>query len=208
MKKAIAVIGEGITEKYYIESLKGMSPFSILPQELGRKASNINTLKKEIDKAIKDGFDEVYCLIDMDGKKDGISKNNYDILKSDYHNKTHGNRRKGIQCKVIFVETERCIELWFLYHFTSTAITKEFRSYKALEKALQKYRPNYEKTDKYFKSLGGLYQNLTEKGRPKGSIDQAIKNGKNSIASKERDNRNYTYSEMHILFQGLKIETK
>lgn len=46
MKKAIAVIGEGITEKYYIESLKGLSPFDIRPQELGKKASSLKKLEK------------------------------------------------------------------------------------------------------------------------------------------------------------------
>lgn len=48
MRKTIAVIGEGITEKYYVESLKGISPFVIMPRELGIKASSLKSLSKFI----------------------------------------------------------------------------------------------------------------------------------------------------------------
>lgn len=53
LRKAIAVIGEGITEKYYIESLRALAgnDFQILPQQLGVKASNLNELEKAIEKS-------------------------------------------------------------------------------------------------------------------------------------------------------------
>jgi len=207
MKKAIAVIGEGITEKYYIESLKGLSPFDIRPQELGKKASSLKKLEKNIQNSIKAGYDEVYCLIDMDGKREGVNKIDYDLLKKKYHGINHGNIKQGIQCKVVFIETERCTELWFLYHFTQSAITKEFRSYHELEKVLHKYRPQYEKTEKYFKSVADLNKEFTKKREPKGSLQKAIDNSKVSIKSKERDNRDYSYSEIHLLFEALKIES-
>ncbi len=207
MKKAIAVIGEGITEKYYIESLKGLSPFDIRPQELGKKASSLKQLEKNIQNSIKAGYDEVYCLIDMDGKRESANKGNYESLKKKYHGLTHGNKRQGVQCKVIFIETDRCTELWFLYHFTQSATTKEFRSYHDLEKELCKYRPRYEKTEKYFKSVVDLHKEFTKKCDPQGSLANAIKNSKDSIKSRQRDNRNYSYSEIHILFDALKIES-
>ena len=71
MRKTIAIIGEGITEKYYIESLKGISPFVVMPRELGKKASSLKTLEKNILLCVEKGFDEIYCLIDMDGKTSG-----------------------------------------------------------------------------------------------------------------------------------------
>lgn len=70
----------------------------------------------------------------MDGKHIGKSKTDYEKLKTKYHEKIHGNIRQGRQSKVVFIETERCIELWFLYHFTPSPITREFNSYKDLEK--------------------------------------------------------------------------
>ena len=82
-KKAVAVIGEGITEKYYIESLRGLvgRNFQILPQQLGLKASSLVELEKAIMKAVDEGHDEVYCLIDMDSKEAGAGVQKYEKLK-------------------------------------------------------------------------------------------------------------------------------
>lgn len=120
MSKSIAVIGEGLTEKYFIESLRGKSRFEIKPRSLDLKASSLKALEHHIKDAIEEGFDEVYCLIDMDNKQEGAAKTNYRNLKNNYHSKIHGKKKEGIQCKVIFIETERCIELWFLYHYAYT----------------------------------------------------------------------------------------
>ena len=206
MRKTIAVIGEGITEKYYIESLKGLSPFSLLPKELGKKASNLKKLETDIKSSITAGYDEVYCLIDMDNKKEGENKTKYENLKRRYHNKIHEIKKQGIECKVSFIETERCIELWFLFHFLKQSTTHEFLSYKEVEKELQKFRKNYSKQDKYFKSIGSLHEELTSRNAPKGSLKQAIKNAENSIISKNKENRDYTYSEMHLFIKALGIE--
>lgn len=204
MRKTIAVIGEGITEKYYVESLKGISPFVIMPRELGIKASSLKSLSKNIDLSINKGFDEIYCLIDMDGKISGKNKNDYLTIKNKYHNKTFIKKSKGLESKVFFVETERCTELWFLYYFTKGVITRKFNSYQELEKELRKYRPNYEKSEKYFKSLANMHNNF-ESEKPKGSILKAYENSKSSLLSSVNDGREYTYSEMHLLIKALGI---
>lgn len=204
MRKTIAVIGEGITEKYYVESLKGISPFVIMPRELGIKASSLKSLSKYIDLSINKGFDEIYCLVDMDGKTSGKNKNDYLTLKKKFHNKTFIKKSKGLKSKVFFIETERCTELWFLYYFTKGAITRKFNSYKELEKELRKYRPNYEKTEKYFKSLANMHSNF-ESENPKGSILKAYENSKSSLLSSVNDGREHTYSEMHFLIKALGI---
>jgi hypothetical protein len=205
MRKTIAIIGEGITEKYYIESLKGTSQFTPLPIELGKKASSLPKLEKVIKEAIQKGYDQIFCLIDMDGKQNGKNKSDYDTLKRKFHGKKFGSEKKGLQSEVIFIETERCTELWFLYHFTRSVITREFTSYKALEEELHRFRPSYEKTDKYFRSVGNLHQELTTKRSPLGSLKQAVNNAQNSVESKIRDERNYTFSEMHLLIEALSI---
>ena len=82
MRKSIVVIGEGITEKYYIESLRGLSDFQIKPRSLNKKASNLKALEKEILDAANMGADEIYCLIDMDGKTEGKNKEEYLKLKN------------------------------------------------------------------------------------------------------------------------------
>lgn len=201
MRKAIAVVGEGITEKYYIESLKGLSPFNIEPRALGQRASSLKDLEKSIKKSIDQGYDEVYCLIDMDGKQEGKSKEDYTRLKNVYHDKIHGRKKDGIQCKVMFIETDRCTELWFLFHFKYT--TKNYSSYKELEKDLREYRPNYDKSEKYFRSVN-LHKDFTNKDVG-GSFGNAISNGKKSIGSMQSDGRRHTYTEIHILLEALSI---
>jgi len=93
MRKTIAVIGEGITEKYYIESLKGISEFTPLPMELGKKSSSLPKLEKVIKDSIQKGYDQIFCLIDMDGKQSGKSKADYDVLKRKFQQKTFGNQK-------------------------------------------------------------------------------------------------------------------
>jgi hypothetical protein len=203
-KVAKVIIGEGITEKYYIESLKGLSPFKIEPRELGIKASSLKVLEKNILICIENGYDEIYCLIDMDGKTDGRAQVDYSKLKNKYHNKIISKKSKGTKSKIIFIETERCTELWFLYYFTKNVMTRKFNSYKELENELRKFRPNYEKTEKYFKSLGNINNNF-ESGNPKGSIINAYNNSKSSLKSNLKDERGYSYSEMHILIKALHI---
>lgn len=204
MRKTIAVIGEGITEKYYVESLKGLTPFTLLPQELGKKASSLSSLEKHILKAIKDGYDEVYCLIDMDNKSEGKNRSEYLKLKVKYHNKQHLIKSKGFNSKVVFVETERCLELWFLYHFVKYPTTQKFSSYKELELELRKYRNNYGKHERYFRSIGNIHEEFILK-KPQGSLRQAIRNSEISMASREEDSRDYTYSEMAIFIKALGI---
>lgn len=203
-REAIAIIGEGITEKCYINSLKGICPFNILPQQLGTRASSLKDLEKYMKKAIEDGYDRVYCLIDMDGKTNGKAQQDYRNLKQKLE-RTHIVKKKEINCKVKFIETERCTELWFLFHFMNT--TKQFSNYDELEKELKKHRPDYEKTEKYFRSINGdIHKDLTStKNGKTGSLKQAIANSKSSLASREKDERTYTYSELHILIEELQI---
>jgi len=202
-RETAAIIGEGITEKYYIESIKDLTKVSVLPRELNRKASNLQTLQREIENAINLGFDFVYCLIDMDGKNDGANKQSYQKLKMEFEGE-HIDDKKGIKCKVVFIESERCTELWFLYHFLKQPVTRKFNSYKEVEKVLKTYVKNYDKTDKFFKSIGNLHSLLTKRV-PDGSLDNAVKNAISSCKTKNEQERNYTYTEMHLLFDGLGI---
>ena len=203
MKKTIAIIGEGITEKYYIESLKSLSNFSILPRELNRKASSLTKLAQEIKNGIDKGYDKIYCLIDMDNKDSGKEQTSYQNFKEKYSG-IHEKKSKGISCEVKFIETERCLELWFLFYFLKNNTTRKFNSYKEIEIELRKYRPNYEKTEKYFRSIKDIHLNFIN-SNPKGSLEIATTNSRKSIITRDKDTRNYTYSEMHLLLEDLNI---
>ncbi len=203
-RKSIAVIGEGITEKFYIESLKGLVPFDVKPKTLGNRASNLKSLEKFIEESIGQNYDYVCCLIDMDTKHNATVKSNYLKLKKKYHNLSHRNAI-GAKSKVLFFETERCIELWFLYHFLANPSTKQYKNQGELIKELKTFIPKYDKSKSYFESLSrGVHRELTE--QYKGSLKRAVKNGKKSIETKGADNREYSYTELHDFVQLLGLK--
>lgn len=201
--KAITVIGEGITEKYYIESLRSLAKtnFQITPQELGIKASSLADLDKAISKAIDKGYDEVYCLIDMDSKDNGASSSKYAQLKDKYHNRRFVKKKKGTDCYVRFIETRRCTELWFIYYFDY--VTRHFASYKEVENYLHRFVADYAKNDRYFRSVKNLHEKMLSCG---GNLKRAIENARKSVAARDRnDSPDLSYSEMHNLLQALEI---
>ena len=132
-RNTIIVIGEGITEKHWLLSLKDAYPYfrKVDYVEL-EHANNMAELEKEIEKAAKMGYAKVFCMIDMDNKKEGVEHEKYMALKRKYV-RPIVNQRKGIDCEVRFYETDRCTEQFFLYYFSST--TKGFQSYEDLEKS-------------------------------------------------------------------------
>ena len=205
MKKSIAVIGEGLTEKYYIESLKGLSPFTLLPRELNRKASSLQKLEQYIKDASSKGFDEVYCLIDLDSKKSDKEIIQYNKIKEKYHDQIIHIKSKGVRCKVVFIESERCTELWFLYYFLKSDTSRKFNSSDEVEKELRKFRPDYEKTEKYFKSVKSLHLNFISK-TPQGSLKNAVDRSLKSCEKRENGERNHTFSEFHKFIDALGIK--
>ena len=204
LRKAIAVIGEGITEKYYIESLRALAgnDFQILPQQLGVKASNLNELEKAIEKAINEGRDEVYCLIDMDNKGGLTEKTKYEKLKTKYHDKHFIKKSKGIDCYVHFIENKRCMEVWFIYYFDY--LTRHFGSYAEAENYLHKYVPDYQKHENFFRSKGSLHKKLKAQG---GNLETAVTNAQHSLQNRDNtDSDDVSYSEMCHFMQALNIK--
>lgn len=85
----------------------------------------------------------MFCLIDMDSKEKGTSVQKYASLKNKYNGKHFVIKKKGIDCHVHFIETRRCLELWFIYYFEY--VTRHFASYKDVENFLHKFVSDYEK---------------------------------------------------------------
>lgn len=201
--KAVAVIGEGITEKYYVESLRSLAGtnFQIVPQQLGIKASSLDELGKAIQNAVDRGYDEVFCLIDMDSKEKGTSVKKYAALKNKYNGKHFVIKKKGIDCHVHFIETRRCLELWFIYYFEY--VTRHFASYKDVENFLHKFVSDYEKHERYFRSVGNLHKKMLSCG---GNLERAIANARKSLVELDRtQSSDSSYSEMCYLFDALNI---
>lgn len=59
----IAVIGEGPTEQYYLLSVQGLLSANVYPKVV---KDGMDYLIARVEECIADGYDKIYCLIDME----------------------------------------------------------------------------------------------------------------------------------------------
>lgn len=196
MKETFIIIGEGPTEYFFLTSLKDefRTLQNIEPQY--PKHTSMAELELKIKNAIDQGYNHVYCMIDLDNKKEGKEKTDYVNLKKKYHGKHISKPKKGIDCHIEFFETERCTELFFLYYFKYT--TKLYNHSNEVEQDLNK-QCGYAKTQDFFRKHP-LHQYFTKQG---GSIYEAIKNAEKSMETAA--GRGYTFSELGKMFKKLKM---
>ena len=197
IKDSIAVIGEGITEYYYFNSLKDEFTQLNLRPMYPKHSTSLEDLEQEIEKAIDRGYNLIFCVIDMDNKNEGIEKQNYLNLK----NRLEGTwpiKQTDQEYTIRFIENERCTELFFLFYFVYTS--RHFQNQPALLQELNKHC-KYEKTQKFFNALS-LHQYFLNHG---GSFMDALRNAARSMKEKEETGRDHTYSQMAELFEALRL---
>lgn len=191
------IIGEGPTEYFYLNSLKDEFRELQHIKPDSPKNTSLRELERAIDDAVTMGYDRIFCLIDMDNKKKNAkSLSDYLKLKRKYHGKKVSKPSKGISYKITFVETDRCTELFFLYYFRYTG--QPYAESKEIENELARIC-GYEKT-KHFFSTHPLHQFFQKQG---GSLKDAISNSNKSVDSHRRGERDYTYSEIGMMFKDL-----
>ena len=125
----------------------------------------------------------------MDTKDTEPERTQYDRLKRKY-TRPVSKPKKGIYCEVLFFETHRCMEQFFLYYFRYTA--RAYNNQSELLLDLNK-QCGYEKTIDFFRKSLGLHAYFEKQG---GRFDAAISNAKHSMEEKLADGREYTYSEL------------
>lgn len=193
------MIGEGITEYYYFNSLKDEFTQLNLRPMYPKHSTSLEDLEQEIEKAIDRGYNLIFCVIDMDNKNEGIEKQNYLNLK----NRLEGTwpiKKTDQEYTIRFIENERCTELFFLFYFVYTS--RHFQNQPALLQELNKYC-KYEKTQKFFNSLS-LHQYFQKHG---GNFMDALRHAARSMKEKEETRRDHTYSQMAELFKAIGITT-
>ena len=195
LNQTTLILGEGVTEFFFFNSLKDDYPELKNVKPDYPKHTSIEELEIEIKKAIRD-YNRVFCVIDMDNKQSGIEQKKYLELKKAYHNKKFNDEELGTNCLVRFYETDRCTEQFFLYYFTYT--TKKFQSYKSLADEIHAYC-EYDKTINFFKKHP-LHPYFKKKG---GSLDTAIKNAKKSLKYKNDSDSDCSFSELGEMFEEL-----
>lgn len=188
-KQPIMIIGEGITEFYYFNSLKDRFRDIQIEPTFPKHSTSIKELGNKIEEGIVNGYAKIYCVIDMDNKEKDKEKVQYLNLKQKY-SKPIDKPKKGIHCEIKFFETHRCTELFFLYYFAYTS--KPYENQEDLIKDINTYC-EYKKEMAFFKKGKGLHSYLEKKG---GSIDTAMANAERSCKEKTQTERNYTYTEL------------
>jgi hypothetical protein len=187
--KRIAVVGDGQTEKIYFDKLKeveGLRNVSLKP-DLPKSVGSYKGVFDKAESLYEQGYDEVYCLIDMDKV---LSDNTLAKYLTD---------KKRIEKKGIIVfENNPCIEFWFLLHYVRT--TKSFTNCESVEKELQKYIPNYAKNQQYLVQ-SNIYKTL------KPNLLNAFENGKwieeNQIKNEHNSSKSEVYKLIKILLPEL-----
>ncbi len=195
-RHSVLILGEGPTEFYYFNSLRDVAKGLTIKPDYPKHTS-IKELEEKIEIGIADGYDRIFCVIDMDTKDEGPERTQYARLKRKYA-KPVNKPKKGIHCEVHFFETHRCTELFFLYYFRYTARAYNDQSELLLDLNKQ---CGYEKTIDFFRKNKGLHTYFKKKG---GNLDTAIHNAKFSMEEKLADDRNYTYSELGRMIDELK----
>ena len=192
----IAVIGEGPTEQYYLLSVQGLLSANVYPKVV---KDGMDYLIARVEECIADGYDKIYCLIDMDNKSGQKEKAAYANFLRQYSGKQFKNRQTGGHTEVIVIENHPCLEILFYYYFRlTTGLYSSYERVNPLKPELRKFLPEYEKRIEFFNKCGGLHQYLTSKG---GSIETAVRNSKLSIAH-HVDNPDGAFSEMCRLLES------
>lgn len=80
----IAIIGDGPTEQYYLLSIQGLLPVNIYPKVV---KDGMEYLITRVEECIAEGYDKIYCLIDLDNKSGAKEKTAYTNFLRQYSGK-------------------------------------------------------------------------------------------------------------------------
>ena len=195
IKDSIIVIGESITEYYYFNSLKDDYRQINIKPTYPKHSTGLDYLEQEIDKAVDAGYSLIICVVDMDNKKDGKEKSEYEKFKQRLEG-VHTIKKYDYKYEIRFIENERCLEIFFLFYYAYTS--RCFQNQPELLAELNKHC-DYDKTEKFFKK-NPLHQYFEKSG---GDFKNALKCAAKSMREKEETGRDYTYSQMKELFDAL-----
>lgn len=198
IKDSIIVIGESVTEYYYFNSLKDKYRQLNIKPTYPKHSTGLDYLEQEIDKAVDAGYSLIICVVDMDNKKKGKEKQEYESFKRRMEG-VQTIKKSDLKYEIRFIENERCLEVFFLFYFAYTS-----RCFQNQPELIEQLNKNcyYEKTEKFFRTHP-LHQYFEGTG---GDFKKALRNAAKSMKEKAETNRDYTYSQMAELFNALGIK--
>lgn len=195
LRQTALILGEGPTEFFYFKSLCDIFKSVTIKPDYPKHTS-MKELEAKIADGVAMGYNHIFCIVDMDTKDVEPERSQYQKLKMKYA-KPVAKPKKGIHCKVEFFETHRCTELFFLYYFRYTS-----RLYETQEPLLKDLNQciAYQKTADFFIKTKGLHGYFERNG---GSLEKAVANANRSMEEKQKNARDYTYSELGRLISAL-----
>lgn len=195
LRQTALILGEGPTEFFYFKSLCDIFKSVTIKPDYPKHTS-MKELEAKIADGVAMGYSHIFCIVDMDTKDVEPERSQYQKLKMKYA-KPVAKPKKGIHCKVEFFETHRCTELFFLYYFRYTS-----RLYETQEPLLKDLNQciAYQKTADFFIKTKGLHGYFERNG---GSLEKAVANANRSMEEKQKNARDYTYSELGRLISAL-----
>ncbi len=164
LNKTILIVCEGQTEKLYFESFPVLTLTIKVVDLKGQTKLKLIESTQSIIENSDVGYDEVWCVFDMDVKQG-------EKEFADFDNAI----KKGESLNYKIAYSNDCFELWFYLHYNYTD-EKNHRTF--YYKALGKYWDlNYEKFGKSFKFSSGIYERLEkdEKATQVKAIERAEK---------------------------------
>lgn len=185
-KKRYAVLGEGITEQWYLSFLKDYKKYKYIVRP--RLFDNIGLKKAErfIDDLLDEGYDYITFFTDYDTIVSQEKRARFDALINKYKSNN----------KVFICESMPSIEIWFLLHFIYT--TREFVDYDSLKSVLRNYLPGYEKTNEYLKDKNWFCKLIQNQGfcKAKANAIKLFENRKQGNIG-----RHFPYTKMHLAIE-------
>ena len=194
-KKSIAIVGEGLTEREYFDSLRIYEKYRFTIKPSLPENTDIKNMAQTALTLLNKGFDYVYCLIDMDKIESNPTE------KKNYENVINDEKYQGIS----WIHSYPCTEFWFLLHSLKLGEVRRYKNCDEVLKELREYMPGYDKTKKYFKG-----HNLYNLLKSEGSMDKAIESAKKLEKLRKKED-GIDYSEIYKvieMIQKLKAESE
>ncbi|MCW3807066.1 RloB domain-containing protein [Plebeiibacterium marinum] len=181
-KLKYAVLGEGITEQWYLSHLKKYKGYiyNIRPSLF----ADVSIEKAEgiIDELLSGGCDQITFLTDYDSIVNQGKKDVFDKIVDKY---------KDIE-EVLICDSMPSIEYWFLLHFKYT--TKEYLNCEQVIKDLKTHISDYSKKEVYLKQDKWFKRLIANDG-----LNKAIRNANNGLKQYEKGNvgDHFPFSKIH-----------
>ena len=181
-RKNYVVLGDGITEQYYLKHLKELNGYKYVLRPSLFTGITIESAENLIDEYVSGGCTQIIYITDYDTIVSQRKKEKFEKIKRKYKN----------QEQVIICESMPGIEFWFLLHFLKTS--REFRTCNEVMTELISHIPEYSKKKEYLENKIWTKMLCSEN-----RMETAMVNSKDILKEKEKGDKGelFPYSKIH-----------